>query len=441
MNAHLQAGIRRWTAALCTALCVTAAAESPPADRPDGTVRALHPFYSYTETEDGTIVDVLWPLYSRKTFADERSSRGLFLYYTHEFETDEPPPHRRRRWLLPFLFEGRDAVGQRYAALFPLGGTIHEFLGRDEIAFALFPLFVSSRINDVQSTSVLWPVFSRTRGEGVRRDRIFPLYGRSRRAGVYEKRFVLWPIWNDAHYLHPEEEGRVWILFPLIGRAELAHEQTWWLLPPLFRFTRGDRQDKLFCPWPFIQKVNDKVHDKLYLWPLWGRDQYAGGINHRTFVLWPIFWSERTAQGDITKTRRIAMPFFYLERDVLNEEGVPKKQRRELSREWKLWPLMNGQRDETGSRFRMLDLWPVNEDAPVERNWAPVWTLFEHREEKDRTQTRLLWGLWTSNTDRSAKQGKWSLLNGLLEYHHSKDGRGLRLFYFLHMGKRVNPHG
>ncbi len=422
---------------LVAAGCMAAAADA----RPEGTVCAVHPFYSRTKTAEGTVTDVLWPLYSRKTFRDERSSRGLFFYFTHEFETDKPAPHRRRRWLIPFFFEGRDAAGERYAALFPLGGTVHEFVGRDEIAFVLFPLYVSSRVNDVQSTSLLWPVFSRTRGEGVRRDRVFPLYGRSRREGAYDKQFVLWPIWNRAEYQYSGNEGRVWILFPLLGRADLAHEKTWWLLPPLFRFTRGEHENKLFCPWPFVQKISGEVHDKLYLWPLWGRDQYAGGINHRTFVLWPFFWSERSAQGRLTKTRRMAVPFFYLEREFFNEPGVPKAQRRELSREWKLWPLMNGRRDETGSRFRMLDLWPVHDDAPVERNWAPVWTLFERTAKEDRTQTRLLWGLWTAEQDRSAERGKWSLLNGLLEYHHNDEGRGLRLFYFLHVGKRVNSNG
>jgi hypothetical protein len=233
----------------------------------EGSFFAVRPLYSHTTAAEGAVRDVFWPLYSRKEFKDEKSSRGLIFWFTHEFDVSSESP-RYRRWLLPFYFQGRDVHGESYGALFPAGGTIREFLGRDEIRFVLFPVYANSRINEVRTTSVLWPIYSRTRGNGIQRDRVFPLYGKSVLEEKYEKKFVLWPFWNSAEYFYPGDSGKVWVLFPVCGRADLEKEQTLWLLPPFFRFTKGERQDRIFCPWPFIQKVDNERYDRIYLWPL-----------------------------------------------------------------------------------------------------------------------------------------------------------------------------
>lgn len=394
----------------------------------DGSFFAIRPLYSRAEMEEGTVQDVFWPLYSHKSFKDEKTSRALLFWFTHAFDTDESNP-RVRRWLLPVYFQGRDALGKNYFAVFPLGGTIHEFLGRDEITFALFPLWGKSRINDVKTTSVLWPVYSHTRGQGVQRDRVFPIWGRSVLEGKYEKRFVLWPFWTSADYFYPGDSGSAWILFPVCGRAETDNESTLWLLPPFFRFTEGTKEDRLFCPWPFIQTKESEQHDKFYVWPLWGRDRYEGGIKHRTFALWPFLWSERTEQAHLTKTRRMALPFLYSERGYLREEGVPKEDEKLVSNYWKIWPLMSWQREGTTSRFRLLELWPLKDSPPVERNWAPLWTLFKRTHDDGVVRKQLLWFLWQSEQETEAERSEWALLRGLLSYKKNSDDRQVRLFW------------
>ncbi|MFA7256724.1 MAG: hypothetical protein WC047_04040, partial [Kiritimatiellales bacterium] len=144
----------------------------------NGSFFAVRPFYSHTVVEEGHIHDYFWPLYSRKEFKEEQSSRALIFWWTHRFDVSEKNP-RQQRWLLPVYFQGHDVNGERYFAIFPLGGTIREFLGRDEIMFVLFPMFGKSRINDVKTTSVLWPIYSHTRGTGIERDRVFPIFGKS----------------------------------------------------------------------------------------------------------------------------------------------------------------------------------------------------------------------------------------------------------------------
>ena len=398
----------------------------------DASFFAVRPFYSHTERGEGSVTDIFWPLYSRKKFKDEATSRAFLFYFTHRFgRCDESP--RKRRWLLPFWFSGQDAQGEEYRALFPLGGTIREFLGRDKISFALFPTFGKSQINEVKTTSVLWPIYSRTRGDRIRRDRVFPIIGKSVLEGEYEKKFVLWPFWTSATYVHPRNPGRSWILFPLCGRSTLEKESTTWLLPPFFRFTKGEKQNRIFCPWPFYQKVDSEWHQKHWVWPLWGCDQRDGGLKHRTFLLWPFLWSERSETGLHEKTRRMAVPFFTMERDYLKEEGVAKEDQKLVSGYWRVWPLMSRQSSGDGSRFRLLDLWPVKNSAPVERNWAPLWTLYSRTKQGGTVTKDLLWFAWHSETSEVKDRSEWSLLKGLLSCKKeagSRSGRFLYLFKF-----------
>jgi hypothetical protein len=393
----------------------------------EGSFFTVRPFYSKTTVEEGKIQDFLWPLYSRKEFKDEATSRALIFWWTHHFETDSESP-RQRNWLLPFYFQGRDKNAEPYFAIFPLGGTIHDFLGRDKIAFALFPMLGKSQINEVKTTSVLWPIYSKTRGDGIRRDRVFPIVGKSVLEDKYEKRFVLWPFWTSAQYFYPGDSGSSWILFPICGRSKLDKESTWWVIPPFFRFTAGEREDRLLCPWPFVQKTKSATVDKFYLWPLWGRKQAAGGRIDRSFALWPVLWSETFQQKDVTVSRKKALPFFFYEEQQLREPDQPEKERPVVSKGWKIWPLMSWQQAGEMSRFRMLELWPLN-SAPIERNWSPLWTLYKRTHADGVTQKDLLWFIWHSEKEPEADRTEWSLLKGLLGYKKDRDLSTVRFLW------------
>lgn len=420
-------------------LCGTAAASAvdpfyADVHKDDGSFFAVRPFYSKTTLEEGQIQDYFWPLYSRKSFKNERNSRAFIFYYTHQFDVQKETP-RQRRWLLPVFFQGRSVTGEEYLALFPFGGTIREFLGRDELSFVLFPAYGKSRINEVETTSVLWPLYSRTRGDGIQRDRVFPIAGKSVLEGKYDKRFILWPFWTSADYFYPGDSGKSWILFPVCGYSDMDQERTLWLAPPFFRFTAGVKQDRIYCPWPFFQKIDSEWHDKFYLWPLWGEDQYKGGLNHRTFLFWPLLWSEKSEQAHLVKTRRLALPFFYHERNVLKEAGIPAEERATVSSYLKIWPLMSWQKENSASRFRMLELWPLKDTAPVERNWAPFWTLYQrtHRDGADRRD--VLWFVWESEKKSAENCSECSLLKGLFSYKKQDDSKKFRFLYFFEVGE------
>jgi hypothetical protein len=397
---------------------------------PEGSFFAVRPFYSRAVTdEQGQVQDFLWPLYSRKEFKNEQSSRTLLFRYKHTFHDGENPA-RYRNWVLPVWFHGRDANGQRYLSVFPLGGTLNEFLGRDEITYVLFPLYGKSRINDVKTTSVLWPIYSHTRGEGIQRDRVFPLYGKSVLENKYEKKFVLWPFWTSADYFYPGDSGRSWILFPLCGRANLDKERTLWVVPPLFRFTEGERQSRTWCPWPFFQKVTGPRENRLYFWPIWGEKETHK--SRRAFALWPFLWSLQNEEREATRTRRMALPVWFSDHLVAHPaDDVPATT---VSDYWKIWPLMSYCREEKTTRFRMLELWPLRNSPPVERNWAPFWTLYQKSSVEGVVRRDALWFVWNSESEPATGRKEWSLLKGLAACKTQDEHRSLQLLYWIRMG-------
>ncbi len=414
------------------------------------TMTAARPFYSTFErpSEEVEGDDILWPLVSLRSRENEQLDRYLIFFH---FRHDDPAPatgkRRYRFWLLPFYFEGRDAQGELYRANFPLGGTIREFIGQDEIRFWLWPVHQRTRVGDVKGEAWLWPFFSRATGDHIERWRLFPLYGRSERTNEFRKRFVLWPFWTDVNYLYPGSSGKGHILFPLYGHLKLEDQETWWVIPPLIRFTRGEKMDVTYAPWPFYQRQVGEGIDKRYVWPLWGHKRM--GPLDRTFWLWPIVWNDRVTRSPEELHRVMVVPFVRtLSVGVTGE--VPRV------RAHKVWPLYSHRRVGEESLTRFPELWPFADAAAVERNWAPFWSLFLRNRQGDNRDLEVLWGLYRSQVredggrywslfplmERYREPGGargWSLLKGLLGRDGAESQSRWRLLYFLRWGAKDAP--
>lgn len=429
---------------------------------PDGRarLRLLGPLFEYSRAPDGTrfwalrplvsrldapsasrrITEYLWPLAVVKRLGTDVFWRFL-LAYGNDFDCTDPAS-RYRTVLFPLLFRGRDKTGHGYFALFPLGGVIHEYLGLDRIRFLLFPLFVHSSVRDIHTRTVLWPLISWGGKPGVDRLRVFPFYGKSVRGTQWSKTFVLWPFWTSARYGPAGSPGRSWILFPLLGRSRLPGQSTWMFLPPFFRWSRGNGVTWHNLPWPFVQYRSGDM-EKLYLWPLWGRKTLAR--ERRWFALWPILWSIRNERRGETVDRFYALPLVYSERRSTPAGVSPPG---ESSRYFKLWPLISYLREGAESRWRALALWPLKRTGSIERNLAPLWTLFSRVRRGTDTELELLWGLFryrrgetssrlslfplfSFSRDARARSREWSFLLGLAGSRREGLRRSFRLLYFL----------
>jgi hypothetical protein len=413
-----------------------------------GSALAIRPFYHSVSDplRQRAVREIVWPVASLKTLNDEDEWR-VALAFGHDFDRQNASA-RYRVWVLPVLGWGCDAATNGYFGAFPLGGRIREFLGQDVIDFALFPLYLRLSINDHTARSILWPIFSYGASEDRSQFRVFPLYGQVVRPGHYDKRFILWPIWTWAHYEEPAASGSGFVLFPLFGHLKLTNQESWMLLPPFFRWSRSATQNESLFPWPFLQSSSGQ-EDKLYIWPLWGRKSIGGDSS--SFLLWPIVSWHRMEAGRLRAAHFRILPVLYTAKSALC--GGDHEEECVIGRQVQIWPLASYERAGSNSAVRILNLWPLR-SAPVERNWAPFWTLYTHRRVADAREDDLLWGLfnYTRKTDAyrrvtlfpllswsrselgAEEQVEWSVLKGLIGRRRVGERSSYRLLYLFKFG-------
>lgn len=406
-------------------------------------MKAVRPFFTY-ENDALTgkeSLDILWPVAHIRHWKGETDWRFLTAFYWGPRST-EPDTHYAF-WVLPFLAVGRNKAGEDYGALFPLGGRVDNWFGRDRMEFVLFPLYAHSELNDLRTDHWVWPLVSRTTGDDLYRFRVFPFYGRSEKKGEGESKFILWPFWTSVRRDHPGNRGEGYMLFPFYGHSKTEREETWMVLPPFFRHTVGRNVEQNVYFWPFIQTEKSSRQDKFYVWPLYGRRTTAR--EDRRFWLWPLVWNRHEKCAPVAVNRFRVFPIFTSEstRPLAAPTNV-------VSRYVSVWPLVSYARSQSDlKRVRVLDLWPFRDTAPIERNLSPLWTLYQWERTPVGVENEALWGLarWGSRTngpthgsvfplaswshDRAGDtQRGWEFLKGLLGYERNETGKSWRALYF-----------
>ena len=385
---------------------------------------ALRPFYSL-ETAGGAATtddarredDILWPLGIRSERGDHHYWRALLFYGTGVDDDPSSPNDPWRFRLFPFIFAGRTQEGEDYGAFFPFYGHVRDFLVFHDTSFVLFPIYAEGRSpNGTRMRSVLWPFYLTRHGERIDQFRLWPFYGTSERRSRHltrRNRFVLWPFWNDTSS-DGEIEGGGFVLFPIYGhsrydRRRRGAEESWSVIPPLFQYARGDDgYRKLFAPWPFVRQLDADGIRERHIWPLWGKSTRPGlsassGDAPKTelsreYLLWPFFSRTDTASGDRDE-HIVHCPLpFYFHRSAGDTSYT------------RLWPFFShrshGGEGGAGAAFVRVpefSLWSKSQQ--VERNWAPLWSLYTFRRKEDGAYCNdLLWGLlsWGRNSHGGA---------------------------------------
>jgi len=407
---------------------------------------ALRPLYARaTNAESGRVEgDLLWPAGEFSSMHDEHGWRLGVAWYRN-FDTGSERP-RWRLWVLPVYFQGRGASGRNYLAVFPIGGRIEEFIGRDECRFALWPLWMRTTADDLESLDILYPLYGTAHGTKADRFRLFPFYGHATQRGDYEKRFIAWPFWSQATYHYPGSKGTGFVLFPLYGRIDLTDQSTWMAIPPFIRVTQGSHVNRIYAPWP-VFKYESGRRNRLHVWPLFGRTADPGV--ERAYALWPVLWRSKIHRDGMVSRSYWAVPLWFSETRRRDEAAEAESHR------WKLWPLASYAREGDAVRLRALELWPTRDFACIERSWAPWWTLAEHRRGGGDADTELLWGFfrrqvrgeesartslfplveWTAGAPPAgATSREVSLFKGLIGYRWGGVGRELRILYGVRIG-------
>ncbi len=367
------------------------------AEYPDGRMTLAFPRPLFTRFEDKPELkihhDVLWPFMVRRETPEFLRWRAVLAFYSAEAPGAED---EETAWgLFPVLFGGNTDRGS-YFALFPVGGRIYDALTFDQIDFVLFPGYLHTRKDDTESHGVLWPVFSRTEKNGeLLKWRVFPLYGVSRTESK-EQRFFLWPFVHSVKMQKADKQAGGWFVLPLGGRFTERNDEgevlagSWAVLWPFFSGASGYGRRKLNLGWPFFQfdsqmQGGEVTKEKRYFWPLYGRRDSE--TSQSMFFLWPFWQTQDYKKGDTHTSNRYLLPFYW--RFQHQSAGEPAREYQQF------WPLYKFQSVGDASHLALLALWPgrLRISDPVQRNFAPLWTLYSRAQDADAVRHDALWGL------------------------------------------------
>ncbi len=410
--------------------------------------RVVRPFYTRRASADGTYLrtQVLWPLwlYERK---DERRRIQLLplYYYFRDVHRYGDVVDDESDWsLFPVVWGGRSTRDGGYFAIFPLGGQMKGLIARDEIRFALFPLWFQIRDKGHVATSWLWPIFTRGHGGGMDTFRLWPLYGRRVKHGKYDRRFYAWPFVYreefDLHRAQPGRRGMTWPFWTYEHSARRDYRSVLWPFFSVLDHHQGNYRE-VAAPWPFFVR-RDGASRKRQVWPLFTGFTSGGRETHH--VAWPfIFYSKDTSEVGVTRSQTSVALF-------LREERIVWHERDEQYLYSRVWPFFNYEQWPDGSsRTNLLSpLW-FRDPQGFDYQYAPVFTLYHHERHPD--GSKLSWALWNLyRHERTAERNEWrvgplvryaadatadtrrfDLLGGLLGIGREQGVRSLRLAWII----------
>ncbi|MCD6288445.1 MAG: hypothetical protein J7M12_04960 [Candidatus Hydrogenedentes bacterium] len=388
------------------------------------TVRPL--FKVSSDRQDiGRRVDVLYPFFKWERHNDGDLQCWLAPLVYHIVSVNPYGRVESDTAVLPIFFSGSTSDGSEdYMAVFPLGGTVKDFMGVDEAHCVLFPLYVHIKNKGYDSRSVLWPIFEKGTGKNRSGWRVWPLYGERRTGGKITYRTVLWPIYTRWQ----NKNGNYLLVFPLYYKSDTASQKVRSIIPPLFVHAENWKKHETawYLPWPFIEIVRSPTSHVNRYWPIWGAARR--GDRNSMFVLWPLYMSSEKKNDEIEKWSR---------RSLIATLSTGEKDLKTgaTDRYFQLWPLFHWSKQTPNDRSEFNLLSPLWFRYPSERfreMYGPLWTLYRH-ERKDglvtdevlsrvltveRSADRHRVALWPLfSVERDSGRWNWDLLKGLVGRH------------------------
>ena len=202
--------------------------------------------------------------------------------------------------LFPF-FWGKTAE-RSYGGIFPFYGKLYHRFRRDEIGFALWPLYGYSASEGTTRTNILWPLFSFYKGreEGFK---LGPLYGRRRIGDERRSSFVLWPFFiKDEKDLNADNPKASLCIFPFYMQTTSPQSSFYAVMWPFFTYMRVQDRTEVKAPWPFFSYATGKEENEFHLWPVYSHSKV--GKDEVTYVLWPIYKGSERYPGDKKWTQK-----------------------------------------------------------------------------------------------------------------------------------------
>ena len=402
------------------------------------------PLFSYTLNQDTDFeeFDFAYPFLTYDRFGAEYRFQ-IFQLFNFAGGQTQSEINVSRFTLFPLYFQQRSLLpGKNYTALLPIYGHLQNRLFRDEIKFALMPLYIQSRKRDVVTDNYLYPFFHLRHGDGLKGWQFWPLIGSEHKEvttrtnhwedvetiGGHDKFFALWPFFlNETRGIGTENPERQQALLPFYTylRSPLRDSSTY-LWP--FGVTRTVDREKKYtewgAPWPLVSFARGEGKTTSRVWPFFS--QARTETLESDFYLWPVYKFNRITSAPLDRQRTRILFFLYSDLTEKNTETGATFHRRDL------WPLFTERHDFDGnSRWQIFaplePLLPNNKS--IERNYSPLWSLWrsEQNAKTDSSSQSVFWNLYRSESTPESR--KCSLLFGLFQYESMAQRQHWRLLY------------
>ncbi|MSU56909.1 MAG: hypothetical protein EXS35_01780 [Pedosphaera sp.] len=277
----------------------------------------MFPAYSQTRKRDVVTDNYLYPIFHRRR--GENLSGWQFwplVGAEHKGITT-----KTNGWGDAELIAGHESV----FALWPIYLNATTGIGTEnpQKEFAVLPLYTSLRSTNRDSTTVIWPFFTRTddrvkkyrewdvpwpllvfaRGEGKTTTRVFPLFSQSHNAAL-ESDYYLWPLYK-YNRLHADSLDRdrtriLWFLYSTVNEKNLetgaARQRTdFWPFFTRRRDFNGNSRWQILAPLePFLP--NHKSIERNYspVWSVWRSEKNPKTGHASQSLLWNLYRRETT---------------------------------------------------------------------------------------------------------------------------------------------------
>jgi len=392
---------------------------SGPAPGPEaGHVAGLRPLYVERTDADVAAVDVLYPLFFYRRYADSYSW-SVFQLINHQGiyadVTSAGGPTDRRLDIWPFYFSHEtDDPLNTYRALLPIYGTLRGQLGFERLSWTLFPLYVDTQKKGTHTTYAPFP-FVRVATGAEEGFALWPLFGATRGPGAARHAFYLWPLVWDNTVPAPADAPE--------GTA--PGTQVGFL--PFYTRERSPASVSENYLWPFFGYTErtspDRYSERRYFWPFLVQGRGAEAVVERwgpffthsnvkgtdsTWVGWPLWHRTQWVYGDLRQTRTQFFYFLYwsAEQASVSRPAAATATKRHL------WPVVSVWDNGAGGRQVQVPspievFFPDNPD--MRDTWAPLVSVYRYdRRPTGETRHSLLWDAVTWRRDAAA---------GLAEFH------------------------
>ena len=345
-------------------------------------------------------------------------------------------------------------------------GPFLEFAGSPDDAvreFSIRPLFHwrQDRLARRLEWEVLYPFMSYSRDEEDREFQFLQILNfreEGAQAHAREDRFDLFPFYLSGRTETGESYRAV---VPFGGRAldRLGQDEIEFVLFPAYvRLVKRGVETRYF-PWPFVSVTRGEKQSGFRILPLYG-EEVKEGVSETRFVLWPLFFHQRTGlDGESPEETLAILPFYASQRSKTRESTTVlwpffnyTVDRERQYEQWDLpWPLIQIARGEGRTIRRFLPFFSVeervlrNEFLLRELKSSDLVLLFplyiRNREEipgSVKVRHRILWYLY-SDTREEGRDGSTRRIDAWPFFRYTRDREGAVEFQTLALLEAFMP--